>query len=75
MTNPLNERYRQYLAAERAILAGGQSYRIGNRVLTRADLNAIQSEIRRLQAMGAQESDDMPQTEGYRRARRVMFRD
>ena len=48
MSNALNERYRQYLKAEQAILATGQSYRIGNRLLTRADLSAIQAEINRL---------------------------
>ena len=35
MSNALNERYRQYLKAEQAILVTGQSYRIGNRLLTR----------------------------------------
>ena len=36
-----NERLKQYLAAEKAILEGGQSYKIGNRMLTRADLSEI----------------------------------
>ena len=49
----MNERLRQYLAAEKAILVGGQSYRIGNRTLTRADLAEIRAEIRSLVAAGA----------------------
>lgn len=35
----LNERLKQYLSAEQSILVAGQSYRIGNRTLTRADLS------------------------------------
>lgn len=75
MANPINERYRQYLAAERTILLGGQSYKIGNRTLTRADLSQIQAEIKRLQALGAKENDDEPGDPGHHRARRVLFRD
>ena len=37
----MNARLKQYLEAEKAILVGGQSYRIGNRTLTRADLAEI----------------------------------
>ncbi|GHV50384.1 hypothetical protein FACS1894216_02490 [Synergistales bacterium] len=37
-----------YLEAEERIL-NGQSYRIGSRSLTRADLNAVRSEIHRLE--------------------------
>ena len=70
----LNERLKQYLEAEKAILITGQSYRIGNRTLKRADLGLIQAEIRRLRAAGATEEDE-PTDTGYRRARRVLFRD
>lgn len=70
----LNERLKEYRAAEQAILVGGQSYRIGNRTLTRADLGLIQAEIRRLLAAGATEEDE-PINTGYLRARRVLFRD
>lgn len=38
-----------YYAAETAILGGAQSYSIGNRSLTRADLNNISAMIRRLE--------------------------
>lgn len=38
-------RYAMYVAAESAIVGGAQSYSIGNRTLTRADLAAIQREI------------------------------
>ena len=37
-----------YIAAEAAILGGAQSYSIGNRTLTRADLFQIQKTIRDL---------------------------
>jgi hypothetical protein len=38
-----------YVAAETAILQGAQSYSIGNRTLSRADLGRIASEIQRLE--------------------------
>lgn len=49
----LNARLMQYLEAEKAILITGQSYKIGNRTLTRADLAEIRDEIRNLMATGA----------------------
>ena len=49
----LNERLKQYLSAEQSILVAGQSYRIGNRTLTRADLSEIRKEINDLIAAGA----------------------
>ena len=58
----------------RLVTDSGQSYRIGNRTLTRADLGLIQAEIRRLLAAGATEEDE-PTNTGYLRARRVLFRD
>lgn len=51
--NWLNERLRQYVAAEKAVLVGGQSYTIGNRRLTRADLADIRAEIKSLVNAGA----------------------
>lgn len=51
--NWLNERLRQYVAAEKAVLVGGQSYTIGNRRLTRADLAEIRAEIKCLVNAGA----------------------
>lgn len=39
-----------YILAEQAILNGAQSYSIGNRTLTRADLDVIRTEIDRLQS-------------------------
>ena len=51
----LNERYtkvverlEKYEAAEIAILDGAQSYSIGNRTLSRAELNTITKQIERL---------------------------
>lgn len=38
-----------YVAAETAILQGSQAYSIGNRTLTRGDLEAIAREIKRLE--------------------------
>ena len=45
----LKNRLELYLAAEKSILAG-QSYKIGNRELTRADLRAVQETIADLDA-------------------------
>ncbi|MDR3280951.1 MAG: hypothetical protein LBT23_10595 [Synergistaceae bacterium] len=56
-----------YLEAEEIILRG-QSYKIGSRMLTRADLAAVQSEIRRL--------ENILETGGIqRRAFRFVLRD
>ena len=49
----LNLRLKQYLEAEKAILIAGQSYKIGNRTLTRADLTEIRKTINSLIASGA----------------------
>lgn len=43
------ERLKQYLAAESAVLAG-QEYRVGDRLLRRADLKQIRLEIDTLMA-------------------------
>lgn len=75
MSKYLNERLRQYLAAEKAILVSGQGYRIGNRTLTRADLSVIRSEINALKAAGATEEDMPVSDNGARRTRRILFRD
>ena len=54
MTNEaLNLRLKQYLEAEKAILIAGQSYKIGNRTLSRADLSEIREAISSLIAAGA----------------------
>ena len=55
----LNERLKQYLSAEQSILVAGQSYRIGNRTLTRADLSEIRKEINDLVAAGATTDEAM----------------
>ncbi len=56
----MNERLKQYIEAEKAILISGQSYRIGNRTLTRADLAEIRAEIKSLAAAGATTDDNAP---------------
>lgn len=43
------ERLLSYMTAESQILKGAQSYSIGSRTLTRADLDSIRTEIRQLQ--------------------------
>ena len=43
------QRLEMYYAAEEAILAGAQSYKLGSRSLTRADLSAIESMIKKLE--------------------------
>lgn len=51
--NPVqNERLRMYLEAEKTVLTG-QSYTIGNRSLTRANLSEIRKAIDDLLAAGA----------------------
>lgn len=47
------ERLKAYREAEKAILEGGQSYRIGNRTVTRADLADIRATIAALESGGA----------------------
>lgn len=46
----LEARYTLYIAAEAAILSGSQSYSIGNRTITLADLENISKMIDRLAA-------------------------
>ena len=68
----LNERLKQYLSAEQSILVAGQSYRIGNRTLTRADLSEIRKEINDLIA-GATTNEAM-HPRGHR-TKQVIMRD
>ena len=67
-----NERLRQYWEAEQKVLTG-QSYTIGNRALTRANLSEIRAAIDDLLAAGATLEDDVPSK--VRRSRRVVFVD
>lgn len=46
----IHERLECYYAAETAILEGAQSYQIGTRAFTRADLKTIQEMIKGLEA-------------------------
>ncbi len=69
----LNERLKQYLSAEQSILVAGQSYRIGNRTLTRADLSEIRKEINDLIAAGATTDEAMYPRE--HRTKQVIMRD
>ncbi len=69
----LNERLKQYLSAEQSILVAGQSYRIGNRTLTRADLSEIRKEINDLIAAGAT-TDEARHPRGHR-TKQVIMRD
>lgn len=69
----LNERLWQYIKAEETILAGGQSYTIGDRTLTRADLKQIRQMIESLLDLGAVlEGMERKKT---RRVSRVIFDD
>lgn len=72
MNELLNARLKQYIAAETAILTGGQSYKIGNRTLTRANLAEIQSVISKLISAGAT-VDGAARTGS--RSRQVVLRD
>ena len=66
-----NERLRNYYAAERAVLSG-QSYTVGNRSLTRANLAEIRAAIDDLLSAGASLDDSEVKT---RRSMRVVFHD
>lgn len=46
----MKERLQQYRDAERRILSGEQSYKIGTRQVMRPDLTAIQKEIKELES-------------------------
>lgn len=67
-----NERLRQYWEAEQKVL-GGQSYTIGNRTLTRANLAEIRAAIDDLISAGATLEDTSPSR--VRRSKRVVFVD
>ena len=67
-----NERLRQYWQAEQKVLSG-QSYTIGNRALTRANLAEIRAAIDDLLAAGAT-LDDGEEVK-MRRSKRVVFID
>ena len=71
------ERLDMYYAAEKAILSGAQSYSIGSRQLTRANLNQLLEEISNLENKrdeleNALENCISPKK---RKAVRVLFRD
>ena len=65
-----NERLRQYWEAEQKVL-GGQSYTIGNRTLTRANLAEIRTAIDDLISAGATLEDTS--LSQVRRSKRVAF--
>ena len=71
----LNMRLQQYLEAEKAILIAGQSYKIDNRTLTRADLAEIRDEIRSLMAAGATVDGSGSGNRRGRRALQIIMRD
>lgn len=68
-----NQRLRQYVEAEAAILRG-QSYTIGNRTLTKASLAQVREAIDDLLAAGAT-LDDCDTDGRGRRTRQVTLRD
>ena len=72
MSNLQNRRLKQYIEAEEAILSG-QSYTIGNRTLTRANLATVEKVINELIEAGAVLDDE----EGTQRSstKRVVFLD
>ena len=73
VNDALNLRLKQYLEAEKAILVAGQSYKIGNRTLTRANLSEIREAISSLIAAGA--TVDGGGNGGAHRAMQVIMRD
>lgn len=69
-----NRRLKLYVAAEEAILSG-QSYTIGNRTLTRANLAEVTDMIEKLLADGATLDDFDTESKGNHRSKQVVFRD
>lgn len=67
-----NDRLRKYLEAEQAVLSG-QSYTIGNRALTRANLAEIRAAIDDLLSDGAVLEDGIQPK--VRRSKQVVFMD
>lgn len=63
-----------YYRAEEAVLGGAQSYTIGSRTLTRADLDAIRKVISSLEADVA-ELESALAGKGFRKCVRVLPRD
>lgn len=61
-----NERLKKYIEAEEAILSG-QSYTIGNRTLTRANLATVEKVIQDLIAAGATIDDEVDSTGNTKR--------
>ncbi len=67
-----SDRLAQYLEAEKAVLSG-QSYTIGNRTLTRANLATIRAAIDSLVASGVTLDGSTASTQGM--SKRVVFID
>ena len=68
----LNERLKLYLEAEKQITKFGQSYTIGKRTLTRANLSEIRAEINKL--IGLATIDDEKPIKGTR-SKQIIFMD
>ncbi|WP_303997102.1 DUF6148 family protein [Megamonas hypermegale] len=75
MSKLLNERLKLYLEAERVLNTAGQSYTIGSRTLTRANLSEVRAQIDKLIAAGATTSEDNGFIERGSRSKQVIFRD
>ena len=73
------EQYRKrleaYRKAELAVLDGGQSYKIGSRSFTRANLNEIADTIGYLERRVAELETELATGNGKRKAVRVLPRD
>ena len=72
MSKLQNERLKKYIEAEEAILYG-QSYTIGNRTLTRANLATVEKVIQDLIAAGATVDDGESESGGS--TRRIVLLD
>lgn len=72
MSKLQNERLKKYVEAEEAILSG-QSYTIGNRTLTRANLATVERVIQELIAAGATVDDGESESGGS--TRRIVLLD
>lgn len=72
MSKLQNKRLKKYIEAEEAILSG-QSYTIGNRTLTRANLATVEKVIQDLIAAGATVDDGESESGGS--TRRIVLLD
>lgn len=71
----INQRLEAYYQAEAAILSGAQSYQLGNRKISRADLSHLQNEIRGLEKIQEELENALATGSTKRKSFRILYRD